>query len=78
MSLSDPRDNLGSIFCHSEPSKVHYFTKKETGGALFLEAQYSDWALKYHQIHTLTSLIKGHARFSRKKSSLPSYFHVID
>ena len=29
---------------------------------------------------TLTSLIKGHARlfFSRKKSSLPSDFHVID
>ena len=32
------------------------------------------------KIHTLTSLIKGHAClfFSRKKSSLPSDFHVID
>ena len=31
-------------------------------------------------VGTLTSLIKGHARlfFSRKKSSLPSDFHVID
>ena len=37
--------------------------------------------LKNHQQKvTLTSLIKGHARlfFSRKKSSLPSDFHVID
>ena len=32
------------------------------------------------ELPTLTSLIKGHALlfFSRKKSSLPSDFHVID
>ena len=33
---------------------------------------------QYSEVPTLTSLIKGHARlfFSRKKSSLPSDFHV--
>ena len=40
---------------------------------------WSLWKTKW-RLNTLTSLIKGHARlfFSRKKSSLPSDFHVID
>jgi hypothetical protein len=61
------------LFSCSE-QKYHQFF---IGGSLAVHNKVHQWSVCSI---TLTSLIKGHARlfFSRKKSSLPSDFHVID
>ena len=61
---------------------IYFSSQNKDNQRLLVMAFYSHSKVAFFIciLPTLTSLIKGHARlfFSRKKSSLPSDFHVID